>query len=253
MGALHKGHVSLLTSAASCCDIVVMSVFVNPLQFSSAQDLARYPRDLAKDVEMAQGAGVSVVFAPSVGDMYPHGEASAKVEPGPLADRLEGASRPGHFSGVATVVAKLLSLCGPCRAYFGEKDYQQLAVVRRLVDDLDIDAEIIGCPTVREPDGLACSSRNRRLDEADRRAAGVLYRALCAGRACLQAGARHEGEVEEAMAEVLAAEPRAKLDYAVVVDPSTLESPALLSGDLRLLIAAEVGPVRLIDNLGVEL
>jgi pantoate--beta-alanine ligase len=252
MGAFHEGHMSLLRAAASSCDVVAASIFVNPLQFSSASDLARYPANLEGDLAMAQAVGVGLLFAPSVSEMYPGGEPETRVEPGALADRLEGASRPGHFAGVATVVTKLLSLSGGCRAFFGEKDFQQLAVVRQLVADLDLDAEIVSCPTVREPDGLACSSRNRRLGAGDRRAAAVLSKALGAGRAALATGARRSAEVEATMAAVVAAEPRARLDYAVVVDPVTFESPASLAGELRLLIAAHVGPVRLIDNLGVE-
>lgn len=251
MGAFHPGHMSLVRAAASQCDVVAVSIFVNPLQFSSATDLARYPANLERDLAMAQGAGVGLVFAPSVEEMYPQGEPETKVQPGRLADGFEGASRPGHFSGVATVVTKLLSLAGPCRAFFGEKDFQQLVVVRRLVADLDIDAEVVACPTVREPDGLACSSRNRRLGPEDRRAATVLFRALTAGREALVKGARLAADLEAAMAGVVAAERRARLDYAVVVDPVTLAAPASLAGELRLLIAADVGPARLIDNLGV--
>jgi len=251
MGAFHPGHMSLLRAAASMCDVVAVSIFVNPLQFPSAADLARYPVNLERDLAMAQTAGVGLVFAPSASEMFPRGEPETSVQPGLLAGRLEGASRPGHFAGVATVVTKLLSLAGRCHAFFGEKDYQQLAVVRRLVADLDLDAEIVACPTVREPDGLACSSRNRRLDPEDRRAAAVLFRALGAGRDALAGGAASSAEVEATMAVVVAAEPRARLDYAVVVDPVTFESPLSLAGELRLLIAADVGPVRLIDNLGV--
>ena len=251
MGAFHPGHMSLVRAAASQCDVVAVSIFVNPLQFSSATDLARYPANLERDLAIAQGAGVGLVFAPSVEEMYPQGEPETKVQPGRLADGFEGASRPGHFAGVATVVTKLLSLAGPCRAFFGEKDFQQLVVVRRLVADLDIDAEVVACPTVREPDGLACSSRNRRLGPEDRRAATVLFRALTAGREALVKGARLAADLEAAMAGVVAAERRARLDYAVVVDPVTLAAPASLAGELRLLIAADVGPARLIDNLGV--
>lgn len=252
MGALHEGHMSLLTAAVSGCDVVAATIFVNPLQFSSREDLARYPSNLERDLEMAQAAGVRLVFAPSLGEMYPRGEPETRVDPGPLGQRLEGASRPGHFAGVATVVTKLLSLSGRCRAFFGEKDFQQLAVVRNLVEDLDLDAEIVGCPTVREPDGLACSSRNQRLAPDDRRAATVVFKALEAARASVAVGERRSTEVERTMAAVVAAEPRARLDYAVVVDPVTFESPVLAAGELRLLIAADIGPVRLIDNLGVE-
>ena len=253
MGALHEGHASLVTKAASQCDLVAVSIFVNPIQFSSAEDLDKYPADLQRDVELAEAAGAGIVFAPTVSEMYPAGEPATRVEPGPVASRLEGASRPGHFAGVATVVTKLLSLCGHCRAYFGEKDFQQLVVVRRFVDELDIDAEIVGCPIVREADGLACSSRNRRLTSADRQAATVLFKALVAARDLAVDQGEDLAAVERTMADFVDSEPRAKLDYAVVVDPVTLAPPGALAGELRLLISAEVGPVRLIDNMGVHL
>ncbi len=194
MGALHEGHRSLLRAAASDCDVVAMSIFVNPLQFTSAEDLGRYPSNLERDLELAEASGVGIVFAPAVSEMYPRGEPQTRVVPGPLADLLEGASRPGHFAGVATVVTKLLALCGQCRAYFGEKDFQQLMTVRNVVADLDLDAEIVACPTVREVDGLACSSRNRRLGQADRQAATVIFEALKAGRArCAGQRCGHRG------------------------------------------------------------
>ena len=252
MGSLHEGHLSLLRAAASDCDLVAMSIFVNPIQFSSAEDLARYPSNLEQDLELARNGGVGLVFVPSVVEMYPRGEPETTVDPGPLANRLEGASRPGHFAGVATVVTKLLAICGQCRAYFGEKDFQQLAVVRNLVRDLDLDAEVVGCPTIRESDGLACSSRNRRLGPADRESATVLFRALQAGRECLKDAAWEIEQVQRAMASVVAEEPLAKLDYAMVVDPVSFEPPASRAGELRLLIAADLGGVRLIDNLGVR-
>ncbi|MGA3354412.1 MAG: pantoate--beta-alanine ligase [Acidimicrobiales bacterium] len=252
MGSLHEGHMSLLQAASADCEVVALSVFVNPIQFSSAEDLARYPSDLERDLELARTSGAGIVFAPSVAEMYPDGEPETRVEPGRLAERLEGAARPGHFAGVATVVTKLLSLCGHCRAYFGEKDFQQLVVVRQLVGDLDLDAEIVGCATVREADGLACSSRNRRLESADREAAGVLFKALMAGRVCVTGGEQDAARVEETMAAVVGAEPRANLDYAKVVDPITLDSPGVLAGELRLLISATLGPVRLIDNMAVR-
>ncbi len=253
MGALHQGHLSLLRGAAGSCDVVAASIFVNPLQFASNEDLARYPANLENDLSIARATGVDLVFAPSANEMYVEGRPGTRVDPGPLADRLEGASRPGHFVGVATVVTKLLSVAGTCRAFFGEKDFQQLVIVRRLVEDLDIDAEIVGCPTVREADGLACSSRNRRLGAEERRAAAVLFKALEAGRAALRGAELRTAEAENAMVAVVAAESRARLDYAVVVDPVTFESPALPLNDVRLLIAAEVGPVRLIDNLAVQI
>ncbi len=250
MGALHDGHLSLFRAAVGSCDVVAASIFVNPLQFASEDDRAQYPSDLEHDLSLAEAAGVEIVFAPSVTEMYPDGPPATVIDPGPLAARLEGASRPGHFAGVATVVTKLLSLAGPCRAFFGEKDFQQLAIVRQVAEDLDLPADIVGCPTVREPDGLACSSRNRRLGPEDRRAATVLFKALGAGRGALAAGAPGPTEVETAMAATVAAEPRARLDYAVVVDAATFEVPETLAGELRLLIAADVGPVRLIDNVG---
>lgn len=227
MGALHQGHASLVRRSAAECDLTVVTVFVNPLQFGPAEDYATYPRDLAADLAVAGAAGAEVVFAPPVEDMYPDGPPAVTVT---IAgeDTLEGASRPGHFDGVASVVAKLFNLAGPCRAYFGEKDWQQLRVVRRLVTDLSFPVDVVACPTVREADGLACSSRNARLSPAERRAATVLYRALTEGAAAPDPGRR--------MAEVMAGEPRATLDYAEVV------------GD-RLLIAARIGGARLIDNL----
>jgi pantoate--beta-alanine ligase len=252
MGSLHRGHISLLETAASDCDVVAMTIFVNPIQFSFAEDLARYPSNLEQDIELARVAGVGLVFAPSVSEMYPSGPPETRVDPGPLAGRLEGASRPGHFAGVATVVTKLLGISGHCRAYFGEKDFQQLAVVRNVVRDLDLDAEIIGCPTIRESDGLACSSRNRRLESADRVAATVLYKALEAGRARLEGGEQDTEQVKSAMQVVVASEPRAKLDYAVVVDPVTFDPATSRAGEVRLLIAADLGGVRLIDNMGVR-
>jgi pantoate--beta-alanine ligase len=252
MGALHEGHLSLLQAAVSSCETVAMSIFVNPLQFTSAEDLAKYPSSLEQDLAMAEDAGVGIVFTPSVGEMYPRGQATT-VDPGPIGELLEGASRPGFFAGAATAVAKLLLLSGSCRAFFGEKDFQQLAVVRHLVADLDLDAEIVGCPTVREPDGLACSSRNRRLTPEDRRLATVLFRALVAGRSAAVGGARSVAELEMTMRAVVAAEPQARLDYAVVVDPVTFQAPMSVADELRLLIAADIGPVRLVDNLGVAI
>jgi pantoate--beta-alanine ligase len=224
MGALHEGHASLIRRAAAECDVTAVTVFVNPLQFGPNEDLAAYPRDLEADVAVAAAAGAGVLFAPPVDDMYPQPPAVTVHVAG--EDMLEGAARPGHFDGVATVVAKLFNLAGPCRAYFGEKDWQQLRVVRRLVADLSFPVEVVACPTVREPDGLALSSRNVRLSPQERRAAAVLYRALMAYPA-------------RDMADVVAEEPLATLDYAEVLPD-------------RLVIAARIGGVRLIDNVSVE-
>ncbi len=251
MGALHAGHQSLIERAASECDLVAVTVFVNPLQFDEIGDLAAYPRTLAADVAMADAAGASVVFAPPVAEMYPGHPAppATTVHVAGLTDRLEGSSRPGHFDGVATVVTKLLAMAGPCRAYFGEKDFQQLGVVRQLVRDLCLPVEVVGCATVREPDGLALSSRNSRLSPDERRAATVLHRALQAGAASVDAGERRAGQVRAAMASELGREPLVTVDYAEVVDPRSLEPVDEIVGEVRLLLAAAVGPVRLIDNL----
>ncbi len=250
MGALHAGHRSLIERAASECDVVAVTVFVNPLQFDDAADLAAYPRDLDTDAAMARAAGASMVFAPPVHEMYgtPPETMASTVHVDGVSEGLEGASRPGHFDGVSTVVAKLFALSGRCRAYFGEKDFQQLAVVRRMVSDLSIPVTIVGCPTVREADGLAMSSRNARLSDEQRHAALALHRALAAGRARVERGERDPVRVTAAMTAVLVAEPLVTPDYAVVVDPRTLQRPSELSGEVRLLVAARVGSVRLIDN-----
>lgn len=251
MGALHDGHRSLLERAADECGFVAASIFVNPLQFDSGSDLASYPRTLADDLSVAEEAGADLVFAPGVEEMYPGypEPVPTRVHVASLGDRLEGASRPGHFDGVATVVTKLLALAGPCRAYFGEKDYQQLALVRRLVEDLSLPADIVGCPTVREPGGLALSSRNVRLSEAERSAALALHQSLQAGRAASACPGADPASVRNAMWEVLGSRPLVEPDYAEVVDAHSLEPAGSLSGELRLLVAAKVGPVRLIDNL----
>jgi len=252
MGALHRGHAALITRASAECDVVAVTIFVNPTQFAGSTDLAHYPRTLAADLEVAASAGAAVVLAPSVDEVYPGwpapGATTVSVQ-GP-AGRWEGVSRPGHFDGVATVVVKLLSAAGRCRTYFGEKDFQQLAVVRRAAADLSLPVTVVGCATVREPDGLALSSRNTRLDVDGRAAAPVLHRALLAGATALAAGGTRD-DVERAMVETVASEPLVALDYAVLVDADDLEPAADLSAErsLRLLVAATVGPVRLIDNL----
>ncbi len=252
MGALHAGHRSLIERAAADCDTVAVTIFVNPLQFGDPDDMDRYPRTLEADLGTCERAGATVVLAPSVREMYPDGPTALRsaVTVSGLTDRWEGASRPGHFDGVTTVVAKLFALAGRCRAYFGEKDFQQLAVVRRMAADLSFPVEVVGCPTVREPDGLALSSRNVRLSAADRSAAPVLARALERGDRALAAGERSPAAVAAVMAGVVASQPRAALDYAAVVDPDDLAEPdALEPGHAyRLIIAAVLGVVRLIDN-----
>jgi len=237
MGALHEGHASLVRRSAAECDLTAVTVFVNPLQFNPGEDLDEYPADLASDIELATAAGAGLLFAPEVDDMFPGGPPGVTVRVAD-ADVLEGASRPGHFDGVATVVAKLFNLAGPCRAYFGEKDWQQLGVVRRLVADLSLPVEVVACPTVREADGLACSSRNARLSPDERVAATVLYRALTTAAAAMAVGGSDAAAVRRVLADVVATEPLAALDYVEALPD-------------RLLVAARFGTVRLIDNVHI--
>jgi pantoate--beta-alanine ligase len=250
MGYLHDGHVSLMTRARQECGLVMVSVFVNPLQFGDGEDLSTYPRDLPSDTAAAEGAGVDVLFVPDLVEMYPRPAATSVVVPG-LAATMEGAARPTHFAGVATVVAKLFNIAGPCRAYFGEKDFQQLTIVARMVADLSFPVEVVGCPIVREADGLALSSRNVYLEDDERRAAPVLHRALQAGMASIVAGGRDGDQVQRLMMAIVAAEPLADLDYAAVVDAADLAPMTRLAGEVRLLVAAKLGRPRLLDNLGV--
>jgi pantoate--beta-alanine ligase len=251
MGALHDGHASLIRRAAESCDVVCTTIFVNPLQFGEPTDLDSYPRTLATDILLADENGATVVFAPTVEEMYGGGTSTTVSVSGALSDALEGASRPGHFDGVATVVTKLFAIAGPCRAYFGEKDFQQLAIVRRMTADLSLPVQVIGCPTVRDDDGLALSSRNVHLTNEERRAAPSLHRALAAGADCIRTGETDPDVVLAAMTAVTAAEPLVELDYAAVVDASSFTTPNPLCGELRLLVAARLGKTRLIDNLGV--
>jgi len=249
MGALHAGHASLIERARRETDDVVVSIFVNPLQFGSADDLATYPRDEAADVREAERLGADVVFAPAADEMYPRGEPVVTVDPGPLGDRLEGASRPGHFRGVATVVAKLFDIAGGCRAYFGEKDAQQLAIVRRMVADLDQPVDVVACPTVREADGLALSSRNRLLSAEEREAAGCLFLALAEAAELARGGERDAGRLVAAMAREIGGTHGARLDYAAVVDDATFDDVRDVGPASRAVVAARFGSVRLIDNL----
>jgi pantoate--beta-alanine ligase len=245
MGALHEGHLSLVRAAATGCPSVVVSIFVNPLQFGPNEDLAFYPRDEEADLKLLESQNVDVVFLPTVETMYPEGRTTS-VSVGPLSLVVEGLSRPGHFDGVATVVAKLFNLVQPSVAFFGQKDAQQLAVIRRMVADLSLPIEIVGCPTVREADGLALSSRNMFLDDEARRAAASLWSALEAGRDAWTAD-KDRDSVEKVMWEVLIAggvDP----DYAHVVDPDTFETPSR-GGGVLLVVAAKAGDTRLIDNL----
>lgn len=249
MGALHAGHLALIGAARAECGRVVASVFVNPSQFDDPADLARYPRDLERDRALLAGAGCDALFAPEPAEVYPPGF-DTWVEPGEVAAPNEGAHRPGHFRGVATVVLKLLQMARPDRAYFGQKDAQQLAVVRAMVRDLDVPVAIVACPTVREADGLAMSSRNARLGPDERRAAIVLVRALLAARAAHRAGERDAAALRRAALAVLAAEPLARADYASVADGATMaELDAVPDEGAVVSVAAFVGATRLIDNL----
>lgn len=251
MGYLHDGHLSLMRAARAANDVIAASIFVNPLQFAPDEDLAAYPRDLERDAQLARDAGVDVLFVPTVEEMYPR-PVLTSVSVADLSAGLEGASRPTHFDGVATVVAKLFSIVGACRAYFGEKDFQQLQIVRRMAADLSMPVDVVGCPIVREPDGVAMSSRNAYLDDEERAAARVLRRALTAGEYIVARGETSAAQVAAAMARVVNDEPRAELDYAVCVDPDTLDAPDRIEpgAALRLLVAARVGRPRLLDNTG---
>ncbi|HEV8571654.1 MAG TPA: pantoate--beta-alanine ligase [Actinomycetota bacterium] len=249
LGSLHEGHLSLARRAREECDFAVMSIFVNPLQFGPNEDLASYPRHLGRDAGLAEEVRIDLLFTPDEAEMYPHGRGEVTVDPGPLGDRLEGVSRPGHFRGVCTVVAKLFDLVGPCRAYFGEKDAQQLVVIRRMVGDLDMPVEVVGCPTVREPDGLAMSSRNIYLSEEERGAALSLSRALFEVRELVAAGERDPRVLRARMQARIEAEPLATLDYVAVVEDRTFEDVVRVTGPTRALVAARVGKARLIDNV----
>ena len=247
MGFLHDGHVSLMTAARSRCDLVMTTIFVNPLQFAEGEDLEDYLRDLQRDAERCEGAGVDLLLVPSVDEMYPRPVAT-EVTVAEIAGPLDGISRPTHFAGVATVVAKLFNIAGPCRAFFGEKDWQQLQVVSRMASDLSFPVEVVGCPIVREPDGLAMSSRNVYLDEDHRIAARVLSRTLRAAVEAVRAGETSPAAVERLMTERFDAEPLADLDYAAVVDAATLQPIDTIGDHVRILVAAQVGQARLIDN-----
>lgn len=249
MGFLHDGHRSLMALARHEADFPTVSIFVNPLQFGPAEDLAAYPRDLDRDLEACETEGVDVVFAPEADEMYPGGSPDVTVDPGPVGDRLEGAARPGHFRGVCTVVAKLLGIVGPCRTYFGEKDAQQLFIVRRMARDLDLPVEVVGGSTVREEDGLAISSRNTYLSDEERRAASCLYEALARVAWLVEGGERDVRVLRAELARRIGAEPLAGLDYVAVVDEDTFEEVDRVEGPARALVAARIGRTRLIDNL----
>jgi pantoate--beta-alanine ligase len=249
MGALHAGHRALLARARAESDVVVASVFVNPLQFGPAEDLASYPRDREADLAVLEAEGVDLAFVPAEGEMWPSPPEVRLRVGGSPAERLEGMHRPGHLDGVVTVVAKLLHLVGPSRAYFGQKDAQQLAVIRRMVDDLAFPNQIVACPTVREPDGLAVSSRNAYLSAPERQRAAVLYRALQAGQAAFLAGRHDPAAVEAAARALLEGQPGVEPDYVALVDAVSFEPAKQAEPGQVLAIAARVGRTRLIDNV----
>lgn len=250
MGALHAGHLSLVEAARTRADVVVASVFVNPTQFGEGEDFEAYPRDRDGDLELLDAEGVDVAFTPSVDLMYPE-EAGTAVRPGRLARRWCGVARPGHFEGVATVVAKLFGAVEPHLAFFGEKDYQQLLVIEALACDLLYPVTVVGCPIVREADGLAMSSRNAYLSDEERTAAVVLYGALATARQSVEAGETDARELERLMERAVATEGLVELEYAAVVDAATLEPAEAAGPGTRALVAARVGGTRLIDNIAL--
>jgi pantoate--beta-alanine ligase len=247
MGALHTGHIALVRAARAQCDVVAVSIFVNPKQFGPSEDFAKYPRTFEQDCALLQAEGVALIFAPSPEAMYPAG-GSTFVEVEGTGDRLDGASRPGHFRGVSTIVAKLFHIVGPDKAFFGQKDAAQVAVLRSMVRDLNFDLELVVCATVREPDGLALSSRNRYLSVVERQRALVLSRALDAIAASYRAGEKDAMRLLETGRSILAAEPEVRIDYLEIVNADTLLPLTEAAGGALVAIAAYVGSTRLIDN-----
>jgi len=253
MGYLHEGHLSLVRCSKRENDITVVSIFVNPTQFGRGEDYDRYPRDLERDLKLLQKEGVDVVFAPEVGDMYPKGF-STYVEETELSKRWEGEFRPGHFRGVCTVVTKLLNIVKPDRAYFGEKDYQQLQVIKKMVGDLNMDVEIVGCPIVRESDGLAMSSRNVYLSPEEREQATAIYRSFLLAQKLVKEGVRDAERLREEIVNFLKGFPLIKqIDYVAIVDPETLEPVKEIRGGERILVAVRTPSARLIDNWKIDI
>jgi pantoate--beta-alanine ligase len=251
MGYLHEGHISLVRAAKKHTDVAVMSVFVNPLQFGPKEDFEKYPRDIKRDEALAGDAGVDVIFCPSVKDMYPEGYATyVNVEC--LTDSLCGSSRPGHFKGVTTVVAKLFNIVKPDVAYFGQKDAQQVAVIRKMARDLNLDIEIRTMPIIRETDGLAMSSRNVYLSEDERRQALVLNQSLAKALSLVKSGERDPANVIKAIMELIAPKPLVKIDYVSIVDAKDLKDISEISGEVLVALAAFVGKTRLIDNIIIK-
>src|SRR3989338_1503543 len=251
MGALHEGHLSLIRAARREHDVVVVSVFVNPLQFGPTEDFARYPRDLPRDARLAASEGTDVVFAPEASEMYPAG-CCARVEVEGLSHRLEGAMRPGHFRGVTTVVATLFHIVQPTTAYFGQKDYQQAAIIKRMVQDLRLPVRVRVLPTIRELDGLAMSSRHASLSQTERRQAGVLFRALTSAEDAIHDGERDPHRLRRRISRLIQQQPRLRVQAIAIVDAVTLEPVKALTGRVAILVAARLGRTRLLDNLLVD-
>lgn len=251
MGALHDGHRSLMRAARKRSDAVVVSIFVNPTQFGPNEDYARYPRDAKGDAALCRAEKVDILFMPTAGAVYPEGH-DTKIVVGRIGEVLEGAFRPGHFSGVATIVAKLFQIVKPDSAFFGQKDYQQTVVIKQLVRDLNFLIKTVVCPTLREPDGLAMSSRNRYLSDGERKVSRVLFKALQKGRERIGQGERDSAAVRDAMALLIQEQPPARIEYAVVAHPETLQEPPRIEGPVVLLLAVRIGRTRLIDNLLVK-
>ena len=251
MGALHAGHLALVERARKECSPVYASIFLNPKQFGPQEDLSRYPRPLEEDIEKLSNARVDGLFLPEAAEIYPPGF-STYVHVEGLSERLEGKLRPGHFRGVATVVLKLFEIVQPHYAYFGRKDAQQVRIIQHMARDLNLNVEIVVCPTVREPDGLALSSRNTYLNPEERQAATVLYRALQAAAAEIRSGTRDSMELQRTIHKILEAEPRARVDYAEIVDADTLEPVVRLTQRGYALLAVHIGRTRLIDNMWIE-
>lgn len=251
MGYLHEGHLSLMRTARKENDIVIASIFVNPTQFSPEEDLEEYPRDLDRDTRLAKEVGVDMIFAPEVEEIYSSNHVT-KVEVEGLTDYLCGASRPGHFSGVCTIVTKLFNIVTPDRVYFGQKDAQQVLIVKRLIEDLNFDIEIKTVSIAREEDGLAISSRNEYLDEEEREAATVLFESLQLARKLIESGERNAEAVKEKLVQKIKAEPLAKIDYVEIVNQNTLESVEKIKGEILIALAVYIGETRLIDNVMLE-
>lgn len=251
MGYLHEGHKSLIRASAAQNKKTIVSIFVNPIQFGPAEDLKTYPRDMQRDAAACAEAGADVIFAPEANEMYA-ADFTTLVEVGGVGDGLCGASRPGHFKGVATVVCKLFNITGADRAYFGEKDFQQLAVIKRMTRDLDIDVEVIACKIVREADGLAMSSRNSYLSADERTAATALYKSLLSAEKIIKSGEINAANIEYEIKKIISAVQCAKIDYVKIVNADTLNPPEKISGRTLIALAVFIGKTRLIDNLILE-